>query len=296
MKILRQFAALCLLAPSGSIAFAQTGQTEVSSSWIAFETIDQSALPIVRARLNGTSAQRLVLDVGFNDFVLDTLLVDGSGLKLASQGESKEIEYYGKKESVPVAVLERLDVGDLRFNFVRTLLIEGEDGTGMGGIRSYGRIGRDLLEPLRLTVHYPRRLLLLEPSPEGEVPDGGALFQAAGRFLLVPVAISWEGGSETVPFVLDAGTSNTVVDSKWAIERGIAAKGSPTAKLASLHVGGFEKNDAPVLLGEMKALPYQGQPAGVIGADLLLEVSVTYDFARDLIWLVSLNEAKEGPS
>jgi hypothetical protein len=61
-------------------------------------------------------------------------------------------------------------------------------------------------------------------------------------------------------------------------------------------VGGFEKNDAPVLLGEMKELPYQGQPAGVLGADLLLEVSVTYDFARDLIWLVPVKEAKEGPS
>jgi hypothetical protein len=291
MTILPRTVNLCLfLLGSSSLAFAQAGS---SSSWIAFETIDQSALPIVRARLNGTSAQRLVLDVGFTDFVLDTLIVDGSGLKLASQGESKEIEYYGKKETVPVAVLERLDLGELRFNFVRTLLIEGEDGTGMGGLRSYGRVGRDLLEPLRLTVHYPRRLLLLEPSPEGDVPGGGALFQAAGRFLLVPVELAWDGGNETVSFVLDAGTSNTVVDSKWAIGKGIASKGAPMAKIPSFLVGGFEAKDVPVLLGEMKELPYQGQPVGVIGADLLLELSVTYDFARDLIWLVSL---KEGPS
>jgi len=40
-------------------------------------------------------------------------------------------------------------------------------------------------------------------------------------------------------------------------------------------------------MGVMKELPYEGEAVGVIGADLLLRLSVTYDFARDMIWLVS---------
>jgi hypothetical protein len=230
-----------------------------------------------------------VIDPSFTDFVLDTLVVDGSGLKLAAQGQA-EIEYYGEKEKVPVAVLDELKVGELAFPMVRTLLIEGEDGTGMGGIRSYGRIGRDLLEPLRLTVHYPRRLLYLEPSP-AEVPAGGVTFESSGRFLMVPVSLSRDGGTEEALFIVDAGTSGTLLDKKWAISKGFAPKGASGAELASLRVGDFEAKKLPVMLAVMKELPYGGGSAvGVIGADVLLGLSVTYDFPRDLIWLVPAKE------
>ncbi len=264
-----------------------TAQSAVGE-WIGFETIDQSALPIVRVKLNGSGSYRLVLDPSFNDFVLDTLVVEGSGLKLPDQGQA-EIDYYGRKEKVPVALLEELKVGELSFSMVRTLLVEGEDGTGMGGLRSYGRIGRDLLEPLRLTVHYPRRLLYLESSP-AEVPAGGAPFETSGRFLVVRVALSREGGVEEARFILDAGTSGTVLDKKWAVEKGFAPKNAQGAEIPSLRVGEFEAKKLPVLLGVMKDLPYGGTAVGVIGADLLLKLSVTYDFPRDLIWLVPTTE------
>jgi hypothetical protein len=272
---------------------AQTAPTG-KAQWIWFETIDQSALPIVRVKLNGSGGHRLVIDPSFNDFVLDTLVVDGSGLKLPAQGQA-EIDYYGRKEKVPVVLLEELKVGELAFPMVRTLLIEGEDGTGMGGLRSYGRIGRDLLEPLRLTIHYPRRLLYLESSP-AEVPAGGVRFESSGRFLMVPVVLSREaavepvGPVEQVRFILDAGTSGTVLDKKWAVEKGFAPKGANAAEMPSLRVGEFEAKKLPVLLGVMKELPYGGTAVGVIGADLLLGLSVTYDFPRDLIWLVPAKE------
>ena len=272
---------------------APAGKTQ----WIWFETIDQSALPIVRAKLNGSGGHRLVIDPSFNDFVLDTLVVDGSGLKLPAQGQA-EIDYYGRKEKVPVVLLEELKVGELAFSMVRTLLVDGEDGTGMGGLRSYGRIGRDLLEPLRLTIHYPRRLLYLESSP-AEVPAGGVRFESSGRFLMVPVVLSREGAveptepiepMEEVHFILDAGTSGTVLDKKWALEKGFAPKGANGAEIASLRVGEYEAKKLPVMLGVMKELPYGGTAVGVIGADLLLGLSVTYDFPRDLIWLVPAKE------
>jgi hypothetical protein len=275
---------------------AQTAPTG-KAQWIWFETIDQSALPIVRVKLNGSGGHRLVIDPSFNDFVLDTLVVDGSGLKLPAQGQA-EIDYYGRKEKVPVVLLEELKVGELAFPMVRTLLIEGEDGTGMGGLRSYGRIGRDLMEPLRLTIHYPRRLLYLESSP-AEVPAGGVRFESSGRFLMVPVVLSREasvepvgpvGSVEQVRFILDAGTSGTVLDKKWAVEKGFAPKGANAAEMPSLRIGEFEAKKLPMLLGVMKELPYGGTAVGVIGADLLLGLSVTYDFPRDLIWLVPARE------
>jgi hypothetical protein len=43
----------------------------------------------------------------------------------------------------------------------------------------------------------------------------------------------------------------------------------------------------------MKELPYGGTAVGVIGADLLGSLSLTFDFPRDLVWLVP---AKEGAS
>ena len=290
MKAIRWLTVTILAVSASFDLLAQT--TPVGKAqWIGFETIDQSALPIVRVKLNGSGGHRLVIDPNFNDFVLDSLVVDGSGLKLASQGQA-EIDYYGRKEKVPVVVLDELKVGELAFPMVRTLLIEGEDGTGMGGLRSYGRIGRDLLEPLRLTVHYPRRLLYLDSSPD-EVPAGGVPFESSGRFLMVPVVLAREGAVESVEevrFILDAGTSGTVLDKKWAVEKGFAPKGANGAEISSLRVGAFEAKKLPVVLGVMKELPYGGTAVGVIGADLLLSLSVTYDFSRDLIWLVPVKE------
>jgi len=279
------FAILAVSAPASLLSQSAPGG---KAQWIRFETIDQSALPIVRAKLNGSGGHRLVIDPSFKDFVLDTLVVDGSGLKLPAQGQA-EIDYYGRKEKVPVVVLDELKVAEIEFSNVRTLLIEGEDGTGSGGLRSYGRIGRDLLEPLRLTVHYPRRLLYLESSP-AEVPEGGATFESSGRFLTVPVFLSRAGAEtgaeEEVRFILDAGTSGTLLDKKWAAEKGFAPKGANGAEIASLRVGAFEAKNLKVVLGTMKDLPYGGSAVGVIGADVLLGLSVTYDFPRDLIWLV----------
>jgi hypothetical protein len=275
-------APLVFFAAGGGL-FAQGDGGE----WVEFETIDQSALPIVRAKLNGSGGYRIVLDVSFTDFILDTVLVAGSGLQLANEGKTATIDFYGKKEKVPVAVLDELRVGDLEFSSVRTLLIEGEDGTGSGGLRSYGRIGRDLLEPLRLTVNYPRHLLYLEPSP-ADVPAGGVALRTAGRFLLVSAVVSGEGFTEEVPFVIDCGTSSTIIDRKWAKKRGLVKNDAPSAKLEGVQIGSFQAAEVPVLLGVMKELPYEGEAVGVIGADLLLGLSVTYDFARDLIWLVSV--------
>ena len=257
-----------------------------AQEWIEFETIDQSALPIVRSRLNGMGPHRLVIDVSFKELALDTIIVEGAGMQLVSRGEEEEIDYYGRKEKVPVAYLQTLELGGAKFQLVRTLLIEGEDATGMGGLRSYGRIGRDVLEPLRMTVHYPRRLLLLEPSPS-EVPPGGVTYTSAGRFLLVPVRLEREGAMEEVEvnFVLDAGTSSTVLDRRWAADTGFAEKKASHTVIPKLRVGDFSTEGMPVLLGEMHELPYDGQPVGVIGADLLNRISVSYDFARDLVWL-----------
>jgi hypothetical protein len=274
-----------------TLGIATIGTELDAQEWTKFELIETSALPIVRARLNGIGHQRLVLDVGFEDLLLDTLLVDGSGMELISRGEAQEIDFYGKKETVPVSYLQTLEVGDARFELVRTLLIEGEDGTGSGGLRSYGRIGRDILEPLRLTVHYPRQLLLFEPSPASDVPSGGVTYTAEGRFIYVPVKLGKEdGGYEDATFVLDPGTSGTAVDRKWAVDNKLANKKTPQTDIAFIEIGGFRREQVPVLLADMHALPYDGNPAGVIGSDVMRTLSVTYDFARDLVWLAEVGD------
>lgn len=262
-----------------------------AQQWIEFELIEASALPIVRAKVNGMGGHRLVLDVGFNDLLLDTLLVDGSGMELVSNGESQEIHYYGRKELVPVAYVQNLELGEATFQLVRTLLIDGDDVTGSGGLRSYGRIGRDILEPLRLTVHYPRQLLLLEPSPESEVPPGGVTFATEGRFISVPVRIYRQDGYEDATFVLDPGSSGSVLDRGWASDTKLLAnEKAPQTTLAAVEIGGFRREGMPILLADMHALPYDGNPAGIIGADVLRTISVSYDFARDLVWLTELGD------
>ena len=268
-----------------------------SQGWIGFETIEQSALPIVRARLNGSGGHRLVLDVGINDLILDTTIVDGIGLKLASAGGVETIDLYGELEQVPVAFLQQLKFGDASFDMVKTLLVEGEDATGSEGLRSYGRIGRDILKPLRMTLHYPRKLFFMEPVPRRGIPPGGVFYETAGRFLLVPVRLDREDVQLEVRFVLDAGSSNSLVDREWAEKNGFAEKETAQVAVTSLEVGGFRAAGVALILVSMNELPYAGQPVGVIGADLLTQVSVTYDFSRDLVWLVEVVvEGEKEPS
>ncbi len=267
-----------------------SGRELRAQEWIKFELIETSALPIVRCKVNGMGGQRLVLDVGFEDLLLDTMLVDGAGMKLVSRGEVQEIDFYGRKETVPVSYVQTLELGKLKFELVRTLLIEGEDGTGSGGLRSYGRIGRDILESLRLTVHYPRQLLFIEPSPENDVPEGGVTFTTEGRFIYVPVRLEKEGGYEDATFVLDPGTSGTAIDRRWAADTKLANKKASQTDIAVVEIGGFRREHVPMLLADMHQLPYDGNPAGVIGSDVLRTISVTYDFARDLVWLTELGD------
>ena len=106
----------------------------------------------------------------------------------------------------------------------------------------------------------------------------------------LPRHLARHGAEEEVRFLVDAGTSGTVLDKKWAVEKGFAPKSANGAEIPSFRVGAFEAKKLPVVLGVMKELPYGGSAVGVIGADLLLGLSVTYDFSRDLLWLVPAKE------
>ena len=82
--------ALLLLADSP--VAAQGAKTE----WIPFELIDQSALPIVRAKLNRSEAYRLILDPSFEEIVLDMTIVAGRNMAILNSENKVEIDYYGK--------------------------------------------------------------------------------------------------------------------------------------------------------------------------------------------------------
>lgn len=275
-----------------SLLAASTPPTSLAqpAEWVSFETTDQSALPIIRARLNGSEGYRLVIDVSFVDNVLDNTLIAGSGMELASRNEQKTINYYGHEETVPVVYVSRLSIGPVDFQTVPALIVEGDDSTVMGGIRSYGRIGRETLAQLRLTLHYPRNLLLMDRSPPEPIPSGGVAFTTHGRFVHVPVTVETPNGPMTVPFVFDAGASSTVLDRRWAAKHDLAPRGGASAKLASFSVGGVFEQERIVPLGDMHELPYTGEPLGIIGTDLMRGLSVTFDFPRSLVWLEPVEE------
>ena len=266
------------------------------AGWMPFEMVEQSALPIVRAKFNKSETYRLLLDPSFEETILDMTFVVGRNMSLLHSEHAVEIDYYGEKEKVPVAFLDEISIGNLSFQKVMTLLVEGDDSTTIGGIRSFGRIGRSILEPLRLTIHYPRQLLLLEEAPD-EVPPGSVPYVIKGRFMSIPAKVTTPRGQQEIDFVFDPGASGSVIDRKWAIEQGIATKTEDRTKIPAMQIGGLFVENTSVLLGVMRELPYRDkktkyEPLGLIGAELMFGLSVTYDFSRDLVWLVQV-EKKE---
>lgn len=273
------FGLLLFIAPWRAIA----GQEATSQiEWVSFETIPQSAMPIVYARLNGGQGYRMAMDLSVHEVLLDEFIVVGSGMELEGRGEIQVIDYYGPKEKVPVVYLDTLSLGSVEKRGVKTLLIQGDDLGSAAGIPIYGRVGRDFLETFRLTIYYPRKLLLVESSPEKDVPTGGVSFQEEERALSVQVVVN---GGITERFVVDPALSFTTLDRKWATSHGLAPKDANRVDLDSLQIGGLVLREVPALLENMKRLRYRERPAGVIGASLLRELAVTYDFPRGLLWL-----------
>ncbi len=261
---------------------AVTAEAVQKPQWTKFESIEQSGIPIVLARLNGSEGYRLALDFSVASVLLDEFLIAGTGMELVNRGEIEEIDYYGSEEEVEVKYLDSLILGGIEKRGVKALIIKGDDLGSGAGIPIYGRVGRNFLESLRLTVYYSRNLFLLEPSPEGDVPPGGARFELNERAFEVDAEVN---GVHSVRFIVDPGASFTMLEKKWAIEHGLATKKSHRVDLASIQVGGFLGEEIPAILEEKKKLPYEGEIAGVIGASLLVELAMTYDFPRNLLWL-----------
>jgi predicted aspartyl protease len=266
----------------GSALSAAPAEAVQKSRWTRFESIEQSGIPIVYARLNGSEGYRLALDFSVASVLLDEFLISGTGMELVNRGEIEEIDYYGAEEKVEVNYLDSLILGGVEKRGVKALIINGDDLGSGAGIPIYGRVGRNFLESLRLTVYYPRNLFLLEPSPEGDVPPGGVAFELNERAFEVDALVN---GTHSVRFIVDPGASFTMIEKKWAIEHDLATKKSHRLDLASIQVGGFLGEKIPAILEEKKKLPYEGEIAGVIGASLLVELAMTYDFPRNLLWL-----------
>jgi hypothetical protein len=262
-------------------------QRAPNPQWVTYESIPQSGIPIVYAKLNGGEGYRMAVDLSLKDVLLDEFIVAGAGMELESRGETQEIDFYGDKEKVPVNYLDSLVLGSAVKRVVKTLIIRGDDLGAATGIPVYGRIGTDFFESFRLTVYYPRKMLLVEPSPQDEVPPGAASFQIEKRALSVEVVVN---GSLTERFVLDPGASLTMLDKKWASKQGLVEKNDHRVDLASIEIGGFRAQAVPAILENAKKWPYEPRPVGVIGASLLREGAVTYDFPRKLVWLRSVEE------
>lgn len=263
------------------------GGQEPRPDWIPFKLTPRLAIPIVEASLNGSEGYPFLVDPSIPEVLLDTTLILGSGMDYASKSEVQEIDYFGDKEKVEVVYLRSLGVGDVTIQGIRALLVDGDDVTGREGFPSYGRIGREFLRPFRLTIYYPRKLLLLEPSPEGEVPDGGMAFDPDVPFVSVEAILN---DTLTGRFVIDPGSGGTLLDKKWARDHKLADKGDKSAQIASVQFGGFTVSDVSVTLGEMKKLPYMEGTIGVLGAPVLRQLAITYDFPRGLLWLRRVGE------
>ncbi len=277
------------------IALVLAGLSAVSAEaiqkpkWTRFESIEQSGIPVVYARLNGSEGYRLALDFSVSAVLLDEFLIAGTGIELVNRGEIEEIDYYGTEEEVEVKYLDSLILGGVEKRGVKALIIKGDDLGSGAGMPIYGRVGRNFLESFRLSIFYPRKLFLLEPSPAGDVPPGGVLFELNERAFEVDAEVN---GVHSVRFIVDPGASFTMLEKKWAIEAGLATKKSHRVDLASIQIGDFLGEGVPAILEEKKKLPYEGEIAGVIGASLLVELAMTYDFPRNLLWLRRLEGDK----
>jgi hypothetical protein len=285
-KIPKSIAVMFLAVVTWLELGAAPGAGIAAPEWVRFELIPDLAVPIVPARLNGSQGYPFLLDIAIPEVLLDNTLIAGSGMELPNRGEIQEIDYFGVKEEVPVVYLAALEIGTIGAQGVKGLIIEGDDLARSQGIPSYGRIGRDFLEPFRLTIHYPRQLLLLEPSPEGaDVPAGGVFFDKELRGVHVETVVNQK---LSTTFIVDPSIAICLLDRDWARDQELADGDVTAIMLESFSVGGFRTSRVPVQLVEMEKLPYAGRPTGVLGSSLLRQLSVTYDFSRGLIWLRTL--------
>ena len=108
--------------------------------------------------------------------------------------------------------------------------------------------------------------------------------------VVVPVQVN---GAGPVRFLVDTGATTTTLDAGFATTLGLRAAGSlrivtasgsvtaPAGKIATLGVGGLDVRDLAVSWMPLDALRVEDERImGVIGQDVLADLTVTIDYAR----------------
>lgn len=202
------------------------------TGWYRFEGqsgeigwLEASALPAVRAEVNGVEA-RLILDTGVGETLLDAAL--GREIGVVAQGSSRIHYPSGPSATTAHGVLDTLGVGPLRIRAVPVRLHETRASfEGLLPFPVDGVIGTGLLSRAHATLDYRARALRLE---RGRRLEGGEpLYLAGEQYPLVEARLN--DRLDTLLF-LDTGMSGAAIalppsTTRWAeVEVAVGAAGT----------------------------------------------------------------------
>jgi predicted aspartyl protease len=268
------------------------------SSWQMPLEFIREGIPLIvlPTSVNGSGPLRFILDTGnaTAPFILSRRIAEKLGIEAHPSSEFPRPSVVGSEPTeLFAATVESISIGPIREERVRVGVSKAMDQLSRAiGKEIDGNIGYPFLKKLRITLDYPRNILVLSSSKRGSEDWRAMDFDFGSP---KPLILTWAtvNGLKRYRFALDTGAGSTVVSNELAQELGLArgpdvpmqgaggaAKGFVTS-LSSLEFGNVSLREVTAVAAHVFAPlrnPVGGELDGIIGYNVLRQFRVTIDY------------------
>lgn len=287
-------AVLGLLFSSGCVAVRreppQPGRTTLESPLVLLPAQTIGNYLVVEARWDRNGPYRFLVDTGSSVTLVSPALVrrypGRQSMAAAPRVRVRALD--GTITELPPASLRRLSLGDARFEEVPVLVYDPAPLSAHLGLKIDGVLGFPLFGQVLLTLDYPGSRLVLQPlQPPPLVPGSILGFDDTRKTPLVPMQI----GDRTIVALIDSGSDAAFSLNPVGLEPRFAfgPRSGPTiGTLAGDRVQQVGRLAETISLAgyrfERPVIDLTSELSS-IGGDALRHFSVTFDQARNRVWL-----------
>lgn len=185
---------------------------------IPFEYVSNEIL--VKAKVNGTTELKFILDTGATQSILDRGVMKQLALKLdpvsSAPGESLSMTTGAGSIQAEAVNFRSLSLGDMELNDVAVAVADLSGFEQVQKERPAGLIGANILKRFLVTVDYENGKIIFEDPNKNTLPEGAIVLNTKPSLGMSGLAVEGSlDGKQNISFLIDTGAAfNNVSESK----------------------------------------------------------------------------------
>ena len=185
---------------------------------IPFDYVSNEIL--VKAKVNGTTELKFILDTGATQSILDRGVMKQLALKLdpisSAPGESLSMTTGAGSIQAEAVNFRSLSLGDMELNDVAVAVADLSGFEQVQKERPAGLIGANILKRFLVTVDYENSKIIFEDPNKSSLPEGAIVLNTKPSLGMSGLAVEGSlDGKQNISFLIDTGAAfNNVSESK----------------------------------------------------------------------------------